>query len=177
MCTVAHFEYGHYQSTPWAIEKEEGRDLRLFAPAVVGSWQTQDPVSTMQKTGLTYGAVNNHFPVYLAIFGMVTTNNRPNNQVILVQVCSWPVRRQSFAMCGSFAELSNIFILPLYQSWAIISFSVVAKLFNLFSKTLTTTSNQNHDSWHFRALSSIAPIKIITTATRPRAGEMRKKTT
>ena len=30
----------------------------------------------MQKTGLTYGAGNNHFPVYLAIFGMVTNNNK-----------------------------------------------------------------------------------------------------
>ena len=26
----------------------------------------------MQKTGLTYGAVNNHFPVQWAICGMVT---------------------------------------------------------------------------------------------------------
>ena len=34
----------------------------------------------MQKTGLTYGAVNNHFPVYLAIFGMVT-NKQPNEQL------------------------------------------------------------------------------------------------
>ena len=48
-----------------------------------------------------------------------------------------------------FCGFSNIFISSLDQSWAIISFSVVAKLFNLFSKTLTTTSNQNHDSWHF----------------------------
>ena len=55
----------------------------------------------MQKTGLTYGAVNNHFPVYLAIFAMVT-NNQPNNWVILEQACSWPVRRQSFAKTPSF---------------------------------------------------------------------------
>ena len=121
----------------------------IECPLVITSiYETLFQTRQDQERGIK-GAVNNHFPVYLAIFGMVATNNRPNNQVILVQVCSWPVRRQSFAMCGSFAELSNIFILPLYQSWAIISFSVVAKLFNLFSKTLTTTSNQNHDSWHF----------------------------
>ena len=30
------------------------------------------------------------FPVYYAIFGMMTTN-QPNNRVILLQVCSWPV--------------------------------------------------------------------------------------
>ena len=60
----------------------------------------QDPVSNIQKTGLTnnssflvwsglekgfnyecdhYGAVNNHFPVYWAIFGMMTTE-QTNNQ-------------------------------------------------------------------------------------------------
>ena len=55
----------------------------------------------MKKTGLTYGAVNNHFPVYLAIFAMVT-NNQPINWVILEQACSWPVRRQSFAKTPSF---------------------------------------------------------------------------
>ena len=44
-----------------------------------------------------FGAVNSYFPLYLAIFGMVTPN-RQNNQVILVQACSWPVRRQSFAI-------------------------------------------------------------------------------
>ena len=43
-----------------------------------------------------YGAVNNHFLVYKAIFGMVKTK-RTNNRVILEQACSWPVRRQSFA--------------------------------------------------------------------------------
>ena len=79
--------------------------------------EEQDPVSTMQKTwladyssflvwsdlekGITYGcdhygAVSNHFPVYSAICGMVTTE-RTNNWVILEQACSWPVRRQSFA--------------------------------------------------------------------------------
>ena len=78
----------------------------------------QDPVSTMQNTclenyssflvrsrlekGITHGcdlngAVNNHFPVYKAIFGMVTTK-RTNNWVILEQACSWPVGRQSFAI-------------------------------------------------------------------------------
>ena len=67
----------------------------------------QDLESTMQKTGLTkysyflfwpglgkgityscnhYGAANDNFLVYWAIFGMVT-NDRPNNQVILVQAC------------------------------------------------------------------------------------------
>ena len=53
------------------------------------------------------GAVNNHFPVYWAIFGMVTTNKHPNNQVILVQACPWPVRRQSFAifLCQTFWSL------------------------------------------------------------------------
>ena len=61
----------------------------------------------MQKTGLTkyslflfwpglgkgityscnhYGAANDNFLVYWAIFGMVT-NNQPNNQVILEQAC------------------------------------------------------------------------------------------
>ena len=61
----------------------------------------------MQKTGLTkyslflfwpglgkgityscdhYGAANDNFLVYWAIFSMVT-NDRPNNQVILVQAC------------------------------------------------------------------------------------------
>ena len=38
------------------------------------------------------GGVNNHFPVYWAIFGVVT-NEQTNNQVILVQACYWPVRR------------------------------------------------------------------------------------
>ena len=37
------------------------------------------------KKGFT-SDVNNHFPVYWAIFGMVT-NNQPNNLVILVQAC------------------------------------------------------------------------------------------
>ena len=36
---------------------------------------------------ITREAVNNHFTVYWAIFGMVT-NEQPNNQVILVQACS-----------------------------------------------------------------------------------------
>ena len=47
-----------------------------------------------------YGAVNNHFPVYKAIFRMVTINQpteQTNTRVILEQVCSCPVRRQSFA--------------------------------------------------------------------------------
>ena len=34
-----------------------------------------------------YGAVNNHFPVYKAIFGMVTTE-QTNNRVILEHACS-----------------------------------------------------------------------------------------
>ena len=34
-----------------------------------------------------YGTVNNHFPVYWAIFGMVM-NEQSTNRVILVQACS-----------------------------------------------------------------------------------------
>ena len=73
--------------------------------------QSQNPVSTMQKTGLTnyfsflvwsgpYGTfrvVNSHFSVYLAILGMATPE-QPTNWVIQVQACSLPVRRQSFAI-------------------------------------------------------------------------------
>ena len=40
------------------------------------------------------GAVNNHFPVYSAIFGMVTpeeTTKQTSNHVIPMQACSLPV--------------------------------------------------------------------------------------
>ena len=77
----------------------------------------QDTVSTVHKLawpifphswsglekGITYwcdhhGADNNHLHTcVLGHFGMVTTN-QPNNRVILVQACSCPVRRQSFAI-------------------------------------------------------------------------------
>ena len=42
-------------------------------------------------------AVNNHFLVYEAIWAWWQPNERTNNQVILEQACSCPVRRQSFA--------------------------------------------------------------------------------
>ena len=53
-------------------------------------WLDQLFLSPGLEKGFTYvcgryGAVNNHFPVYWAIFGMVT-NERTNNQVILEQV-------------------------------------------------------------------------------------------
>ena len=91
--------------------------IRRVPFTFLGFMLQQDPVSTMQKTGWaihssfsvlsglervsfwmwSLGGVNNHFPVYWAIFGVVT-NEQTNNQVILVQACSWPVRRQSFAI-------------------------------------------------------------------------------
>ena len=62
----------------------------------------------MQKTGWTIhssllvwkrvslwmwslGGSSNHFPVYWAIFGMVTNERTNDNQVNLEQACSWPV--------------------------------------------------------------------------------------
>ena len=37
------------------------------------------------------GGSSNHFPVYWAIFGMVTNKRTNDNRVILVQACFWPV--------------------------------------------------------------------------------------
>ena len=75
--------------------------------------QKQDPVSAMQKTGLAnYSSflVWKKYHLWMwslwdskqpfsCVFSLVTpkqTNERP--KVILVQACSWPVRRQSFAI-------------------------------------------------------------------------------
>ena len=61
-----------------------------------------------------YGAVNNHFPVYLSVFGVAPgdnqMNNRTNNWVILVQACSWLVRRKSFAIGehGKHVKMDNL---------------------------------------------------------------------
>ena len=45
---------------------------------------------------------------------MVTTTKQMNNQVILVQACSWPARRQSFAEMLKVVAMS---FLPLYAKY------------------------------------------------------------
>ena len=69
---------------------------RLAGPIIPLSWSNM-----VWKKGFTYGcgrwgAVNSHSPVCWVIFGMVTPE-QPNHRVILVQACSWPVRRQSLS--------------------------------------------------------------------------------
>ena len=68
----------------------------LLEPGVVSChfkmlmWRSTRPSVNYAEDWLDcdhYGAVNNNFPVYWAIFGMVTTE-QPTNLVILEQACS-----------------------------------------------------------------------------------------
>ena len=85
---------------------------RLAGPIIPLSWSNM-----VWKKGFTYGcgrwgAVNSHSPVCWVIFGMVTPE-QPNHRKILVQACSWPVRRQSFAKyVGSQPHHAELFTAP-----------------------------------------------------------------
>ena len=94
----------------------------------LGFMLKQDPVSTTQKTGWT---IHSSFPVLFGLekgftldvisrrqsttiflcFGPFSTwwkpNERTNNQVILVQACSWLVRRLSFAKKENICRPTN----------------------------------------------------------------------
>ena len=70
-----------------------------------------------KRVSFIYGCdtkgVNNHLPVYHAIFAMVT-KTQPNNRFILEQACSWPLRRQSFVTLST-----TFFSIPLPR-WTVL---------------------------------------------------------
>ena len=79
------FQFGHFSSLVWS---------RLV-------WYLWSDLKW--KKSFTYGfdhldAVNNHFLVCKAIWAWWQPNERTNNQVILEQACSCPVKRQFFAI-------------------------------------------------------------------------------
>ena len=59
---------------------------RLAGPFIPLSWSGKRVTLWMWSLG----GSSNHFPVYWAIFGMVTNKRTNDNRVILVQACSWP---------------------------------------------------------------------------------------